>query len=63
MEPSIVATIKRYAKFVVAAAGVVALVANEVVVAPEQDLSQPEGWIRVAIAAAVALGVKQVPNS
>jgi hypothetical protein len=57
-----VETIKRYAKFVIAAAGFAALVATEVILTPDQDLSEPEGWVRVAIAVATALLVKQVRN-
>lgn len=55
-------TIKRYAKFVVAAAGVAALVGQELILTPDQDLSEPQGWLRVAIAIATALGVREVRN-
>jgi hypothetical protein len=58
-----VETIKRYAKFVVAAAGTATLVASEIILTPDQDLSEPDGWIRVAIAVATALLVKQVRNA
>jgi hypothetical protein len=62
MEPSLVVTIKRYAKLVVAAAGTATLIANEVIRTPEQDFTSIEGLVRVGIAIAFALGVRQVPN-
>lgn len=57
------ATIKKYAKFVVAAAGVATIVGTEVVATPDQDLSSPEGWVKVVLAVATALLVRRVPNS
>lgn len=53
-------TIKRYAKFVVAAAGAVGIVASQVA---SGQLDSVGGWVDVAIAVAAALGVRQARNA
>lgn len=54
------ATIKRYAKFVVAAAGAVAIAGNAVV---NGDLDTTQGLVNVGFAVLAAFGVKQIPNA
>jgi hypothetical protein len=54
------ATIKRYAKFVVAAAGAVGVAASVVV---NGDLDTTQGIVSVIVAVAAAFGVKQIPNA
>lgn len=54
------ATIKRYAKFVVAAAGAVGIAASVLV---NGDFDTPQGIVSTVIAVIAALGVRRVPNA